>query len=83
MSKSNYEPSFIFENKEESEVYVSISLEEYKELLEIRGRYNELKEIYDRERFPAWSPSKITWNGTDITCKEPDCYTYTCGCNHK
>lgn len=58
--------------------YIYINIEEYKELLEIKGRYNELKEIYDREKvIPNWNPTKITWNGTDITCKEPDQYTYT------
>ena len=61
------------------ELYVYITLEEYKTLIEIKGRYNELKEIYDREKsIQTWNPTKITWNGTDITCKEPDSYTYTC-----
>ena len=84
MSKKSYEPSFVFEPEKESgqDVYIYVKLEEYRELLEMKGRYKELKEIYDREKaLPTWNPTKITWNGTDITCKEPDNYTYTCGCN--
>lgn len=46
---------------------VEITLEEYKELLEIKGKYEELKEhpeikyIYIHETKPMESPIKITW----------------------
>ena len=59
---------------------ITISLEEYKQLLEYKGRYLELKET--QVVTPSWTPGKITWNGTDITCKEPEHYHYTCGCRH-
>lgn len=67
---------------------ITISLEEYKELLEYKGRYLELRDCYNAEKYniPAWSPGKITWTSTDLetdtTHKTDYPYHYTCGCHH-
>ena len=64
---------------------ITISLEEYKQLLEYKGRYLELKSIYDTEKniTPNWNPTKITWTGSDTTYKTDYPYHYTCGCHHE
>lgn len=52
---------------------ITITLEEYKELLMIKGRYEELKETC----MPRIYPTTITYNGqTDKDLKPP--YTVTC-----
>ena len=60
----------------EKEEKITISLKEYKELLEIKGRYEELKLLYR----PYYTPT-ITW--TKYNDKDKDTiitpYTYTCG----
>lgn len=40
---------------EEDKVYIKISLEEYKELLIIKGKYEELKKLHE--------PITIDWSG--------------------
>lgn len=61
---------------------IEISLEEYKELLEYKGRYLELKDYYVAEKYniPSWTPGKITWTNvdTDTTTKTDYPYHYTC-----
>lgn len=57
----------------EEEQMITIKLEEYKELLVIKGKYEELK---------AWSmphlyPTTITYNGEKISDLKPP-YTVTC-----
>lgn len=49
---------------------ITITLEEYKELLTIKGKYEELKELY----VPKIYPSTITYNGNEL--KPP--YKVTC-----
>ncbi len=52
---------------------ITITLEEYKELLMIKGKYEELKEI----SIPKIYPTTITYNGqTDKDLKPP--YKVTC-----
>ncbi len=58
---------------------ITIPLEEYKELLEIKGKYEQLKE--DSKTNITWNPG-IRYNGIDVmSLKEP--YQVTCmeGCN--
>lgn len=51
---------------------ITISMEEYKELLMIKGRYEELKNMY----LPSYPKTNITYRGPE-TFKSP--YTVTCG----
>lgn len=64
---------------------IEISLEEYKELLEYKGRYLELRDCYNAEKYntPVWNPGKITWTNIDSdTTKNTEYpYHYTCGCH--
>jgi len=54
-------------NKEENKEKISIDLKEYKELLEIKGKYEELKQhpeikyVYIYETKPYIEMPKITW----------------------
>ena len=41
---------------------ITITMEEYKELLMIKGRYEEIKELY----MPKIYPTTITYNGKTI-----------------
>lgn len=45
---------------EKTEKFITISTEEYKELLEYKGRYLELKDIYYRDWNKSITPT-ITW----------------------
>lgn len=57
---------------------ITISMEEYKELLIIKGKYEELKSYTT----PYIYPTKITWRGdTDTTWQEP--YTVSCASYEK
>lgn len=52
---------------------ITITIEEYKELLMIKGKYEELKEL----SIPKIYPTTITYNGqTDKDLKPP--YKVTC-----
>jgi len=53
---------------------ITIPFEEYKELLIIKGKYEELKELY----IPKIYPTQITYNG-EITKDLKPPYTITCG----
>ncbi len=53
---------------------ITITMEEYKELLMIKGRYEEIKELY----MPKIYPTTITYNGETIKDLKPP-YTVTCG----
>ena len=57
---------------EEDKEYITIELEEYKELLMIKGKYEELKNMY----MPSYPKTSITYRGLE-TFKSP--YTVTCG----
>lgn len=61
---------------EKTEKFITIPIEEYKELLEIAGRYKELKEVYIKE--PATQKPIITWSGASDITKEPCKYGYYC-----
>ena len=52
---------------------ITITLEEYKELLMIKGKYEELKELY----IPKIYPTQITYNGETLKDLKPP-YTVTC-----
>lgn len=61
---------------------VTIQLSEYKELLIIKGRYEELKNMY----MPSYPKTSITYRGPEtfkspytVTCGESDGLTYTAG----
>ena len=51
---------------------ITISIEEYKELLIIKGKYEELKSIY----YGPYSSTKITYRGEDVPMAPP--YKITC-----
>lgn len=51
---------------------ITIPLSEYKELLIIKGKYEELKNMY----MPSYPKTTITYSGPE-TVKSP--YTVTCG----
>ena len=54
-------------NEEKNKEKISIDLKEYKELLEIKGKYEELKQhpeikyVYVHETKPYIETPKITW----------------------
>ena len=52
---------------------IEIPLEEYKELLIIKGKYEELKSM----PVHPWNPTKITWKQTGGELLEPP-HTVTC-----
>ena len=60
---------------------ITIQLSEYKELLIIKGKYEELKNMY----MPSYPKTTITYGGGDsITATPYEDYTYTAGyCNLK
>ena len=62
---------------------ITISFEEYRELLIIKGRYEELKGLYYG---PSHPKTTITYRGPEtfkspytVTCGKPDGITYTAG----
>ena len=61
---------------EKTEKFITIPIEEYKELLEIAGRYKELRDIYIKEPV-TWKPT-VTWSGISDTTKEPCKHEYYC-----
>ena len=58
---------------EEDKEYITIELEEYKELLIIKGKYEQLA-----SSIPTYTYPKITWRG-DTGFKEIDPGFYTAG----
>ena len=66
MKTTTYEDMYTsFDEKRE---VITIPMEEYKELLMIKGKYEELKNMY----MPTYPKTNITYNG--IKTIEPDTY---------
>ena len=63
---------------------ITITLKEYKELLIIKGKYEELKERQQQQQIPCvpWN-THITYNTDDLFEKEVKPYKVTCDLSQK